>query len=171
MHSRGFAPLARADAEILILGSLPGRESLRRRQYYAQPRNAFWPIMGALADFAPDLEYAARIERLLRARIAVWDVCRAAFRAGSLDAAIVADSIEVNDFPRFYRAHPAIRLVCCNGATAELLYRRRVLPALDSRLGALPLKRLPSTSPAHAARSLADKRAAWRRALAAVLSS
>jgi len=167
MHSRGFPPLARADAETLILGSLPGQESLRRRQYYAQPRNAFWPIMGALVGALPELEYRARIARLLAARIAVWDVCRAAFRAGSLDAAIVRDSIEVNDFARFFRAHAAIRLVCFNGATAEHLFRRRVLPALGDRVDTLIFRRLPSTSPAHAARSLADKRAAWRRALMA----
>ena len=162
MDSRGFAPIARADARVLVLGSLPGRESLRRREYYAQPRNAFWRIMGELFGAAPALPYAERVARLEARRVAVWDVCARAFRAGSLDAAIVAASVVVNDFEGFFARHPAIRLVCLNGATAESLYRRRVLPGLSPRAARLPLLRLPSTSPAHASVAFAGKLAAWR---------
>lgn len=162
MDSTGFPPLARADAAVLVLGSLPGQESLRRGEYYAQVRNAFWPIMGALIGAGPELPYAERRERLLSGRIAVWDVCARAFRAGSLDSAIVRDSIVVNDFGEFFAAHPALALVCFNGAKAEELYQRRVLPTLGARAALVPRRRLPSTSPAHAARSLAEKLAAWR---------
>jgi double-stranded uracil-DNA glycosylase len=161
VHSQGFAPIARADARVLILGSLPGQESLRRREYYAQPRNAFWTIMGELCGARPELPYAARVRRLLARRIAVWDVCAAAFRAGSLDASIVADSVVVNDFAAFFAAQRRIGLVCFNGAKAHELYRRRVLPHLEGPAARLRLAVLPSTSPAHAGRSLADKLAAW----------
>jgi double-stranded uracil-DNA glycosylase len=161
MQSQGFAPIARVDARVLILGSLPGQESLRRREYYAQPRNAFWAIMGALFGARPELAYAARVRRLLTQRIAVWDVCAAAFRAGSLDASIVADSVVVNDFAAFFAAHRRIGLICFNGAKAYELYRRHVLPDLAGPSAGLPVAVLPSTSPAHAARSLADKLAAW----------
>ena len=162
MDSTGFPPLARADAAVLVLGSLPGQESLRRGEYYAQARNAFWPIMGALLGAGPELPYAGRRERLRGARIAVWDVCASAFRAGSLDSAIVRDSIVVNDFGAFFAAHPALELVCFNGAKAEELFTRRVLPELAGRGALLARRRLPSTSPAHAACSFADKLAAWR---------
>lgn len=165
MDSKGFAPLARPDAETLVLGSLPGQESLRRREYYAQPRNAFWPIMGELIGADPKLPYAERVEKLLGRRIAVWDVCRSAFRAGSLDSAIVRDSIVVNDFGRFLDRHPKIRRVCFNGATAEDLYGRLVVPILDTEAAGLPRHRLPSTSPAHASLTFAEKRDAWRLAL------
>lgn len=168
MHSQGFPPIARRDARVLVLGSLPGQESLRRRQYYAQSRNAFWPIMGALCGAGPELPYRARTRRLALSGIALWDVCATAFRAGSLDAAIVAGSVVVNDFGAFLARHPGIRLVCFNGRTAAALYRRHVLPALGPAARTLPTLELPSTSPAHAALPLAAKLARWR-ALAALL--
>jgi TDG/mug DNA glycosylase family protein len=162
VDSRGFPPIARKDARVLVLGSLPGQESLRRREYYAQPRNAFWSIMGELFGAAPALPYARRVARLRARQVAVWDVCARAHRAGSLDTAIVRASVVVNDFGAFFAAHPRIRLVCLNGAKAEELYRRCVLPALPAPAASLPLLRLPSTSPAHAARPFAAKLAAWR---------
>ncbi len=168
MHSQGFPPIASRDARVLVLGSLPGQESLRRRQYYAQPRNAFWPIMGALCGAGPDLPYRDRARRLAASGIALWDVCRTAYRAGSLDASIVAASVVVNDLGAFLARHPRIRLVCFNGRTAAALYRRHVLPALHPRLRTLATLELPSTSPAHAALPLPAKLERWQ-ALAAEL--
>lgn len=165
MHSVGFPPIARADARLLILGSLPGAESLRRRRYYAQPRNHFWPIVGALYGATPELPYEERVAALLANGIAVWDVCAAAFRAGSLDASIEPETIEVNDFASFYAAHPRIARVCCNGTTAAELYRRRVQPGLPPPWRQLAPVRLPSTSPAHAAMSLEQKLERWRAVL------
>jgi TDG/mug DNA glycosylase family protein len=162
MHSQGFPPIARRDARVLILGSLPGQESLRRGEYYAQPRNAFWPIMGALCGAGPERPYAARARQLAASGIALWDVCATAFRAGSLDASIVAASVVTNDFGAFLARHPDLRLVCFNGRTAGALYRRHVLPTLAPPARALPLLDLPSTSPAHAALSLADKLGRWQ---------
>jgi hypoxanthine-DNA glycosylase len=162
MHSQGFPPIARDDARVLILGSLPGQESLRRREYYAQPRNAFWPIMGALFGAGPRLPYAARARRLAASGIALWDVCAAAVRAGSLDASIVAGSVVANDLAAFLAHHPRVGLVCFNGRTAAALYRRHVLPTLPPGPRALPQLELPSTSPAHAALSFADKLGRWQ---------
>lgn len=167
MHSVGFPPIARADARLLILGSLPGAESLRRRQYYAQPRNHFWRIMGTLYGASPDLPYEERAALLVANGIALWDVCAAAFRAGSLDASIEPETIEVNDFASFYAAHPRIARVCCNGTTSAELYRRRVLPTLPPPWQQLGPVRLPSTSPAHAAMSFEQKLERWRELLVA----
>ena len=161
MDSRGFTALARGDARVLVLGSLPGAESLRQRRYYAQPRNAFWPIMGALFGAAPERPYEARVRKLLARRVAVWDVCKRAHRSGSLDSSIDRDSIVVNDFASFIASHPGLRLICFNGATAAALYRRLVLPGLAARAAASPTRRLPSTSPAYAALSFAAKLEAW----------
>lgn len=165
MQSRGFPPIARADARLLILGSLPGAESLRRRQYYAQPRNHFWRIMGAIYGAAPELDYDARAERLRESGVALWDVCAEAFRVGSLDASIEPGTIEVNDFATFFDAHPRIERVFCNGTTSAELYRRRVLPQLPERWRALTPMRLPSTSPAHAAMTYEQKLSRWRELL------
>jgi hypoxanthine-DNA glycosylase len=165
MHSRGFPPIARADARVLILGSLPGAESLRQRRYYAQPRNHFWRIMGELYGAAPELPYEQRTRLLVENRIALWDVCAAAFRVGSLDASIEGETIEVNDFARFFAHHAHVARVCCNGSTAAELYRRRVLPTLPPRWRELAPVRLPSTSPAHAAMGFERKLALWKELL------
>ena len=68
IHS--FPPIENAGARILILGSMPGKESLRAGQYYAHPRNAFWPIMGSLIGAAPALPYQQRVHILQAAGIA-----------------------------------------------------------------------------------------------------
>lgn len=157
VHS--FAPIARADARVLVLGSMPGAASLAAGQYYAHPRNHFWPIMGEVYGAGLDLRYDMRCARLMAQGVAVWDVLRSCERPGSLDADIRAEI--PNDFAAFYRDHKNIRLVIANGAAAEKLYRRhvRLLPA-----GA-ELVRVPSTSPAHAALSLENKCKQWRQAL------
>ena len=159
---RSFAPIARADARVLVLGSMPGVASLSANAYYAHGRNAFWPIMGALFGFGPALPYAQRVAALLAARVAVWDVLQSCTRAGSLDAAIERDSEVANDFPGFLRRHPEITGVFFNGGAAEAAFRRHVLPlpALQGR--PLPMIRLPSTSPANASFSFERKLAAWQ---------
>lgn len=156
---RGFPPVAAADARVLVLGSMPGQASLDAQEYYAYRQNCFWRIMGELFGAGPDLPYAQRLEKLQAAGIALWDVIAACRREGSLDADIVGASVQANDFPAFFAAHPQIRQVFFNGAAAETAFRRYALPQLGGRL--LQLHRLPSTSPAHAARSYAEKLAAW----------
>jgi len=158
---RGFPPISQPDARILILGSMPSRESLARRQYYAHPRNAFWPIVCDLLAIG-DLPYEERIARVTERGVAIWDVVKACFREGSLDSAIDDGSAVVNDFSGFYARHPQIRRVFFNGAKAEAVYRKRVLPKLSGSASTLPLQRLPSTSPAHASMTVEQKKAAWR---------
>jgi hypoxanthine-DNA glycosylase len=157
-----FLPVARADARVLILGSIPGVASLAASEYYAHPRNAFWRIMGEIAGARPELPYALRTQRLIARKIALWDVLQTCVRPGSGDAEIVEDSIVPNDFRAFFESHPRIRRVCFNGTKAEQVFRRRVLRSLVHDLEFL---RLPSTSPAHASRSYRHKLAAWRAAL------
>ena len=157
--SHGFPPVAAPGARVLILGSMPGQASLRAAEYYAHERNAFWRIVGDLLGAGLDLPYAQRLEKLTAAGVALWDVIAACERAGSLDADIVGLSVVPNDFAAFFAAHRGIARVFFNGAAAETAFRRHVLPSLPGF--SLQLARLPSTSPAHAARSYADKRAAW----------
>lgn len=164
--ARGFPPVSAPDAQVLVLGSLPGVCSIEQQQYYAQPRNTFWPIMGELCGAAPELEYPERLERLRASGIALWDVLAGGERRGSLDASIVPSSIVINDFAAFFAAHPRIRFVAFNGSMAAELYRRRVRPTLPADVAALESARLPSTSPANASYSYARKREAWLTALA-----
>lgn len=169
MRSKSFAPIARADARVLILGSLPGAMSLARREYYAQPQNAFWRIMAELAGAGRELPYEERLERLREKRIAVWDVCAAAERPGSLDSSIVRKTVTPNRFEAFLLRHVEIRGIFLNGGTASELFERLVVPTLSPAHAALPRARLPSTSPAHAGMPFAEKLRRWREALAPYL--
>ena len=158
MRHASFPFVARPDAAVLILGSLPGAESLARGEYYANRANRFWWIMGELIGAYPDLPYTVRLDRLRDSRIALWDVCASAERAGSLDANIVAPV--ANDFAVFLQEHPRVRLIGLNGGYAATLFARSVkVPAC------VRTERLPSTSPAHARMSPDAKLARWRVAL------
>ena len=156
-----FPPIASGTPRVLILGTMPGKVSLRERQYYAHPQNAFWRIIGAILGFDPASPYDARITAVQSAGIAIWDVLNSCIRTSSLDSAIEASSVLPNDFAAFFAEHPQIRRVCFNGAKAEALYMKHVRPTLsaDSHVQHL---RLPSTSPANASWPLAEKVRAWQ---------
>lgn len=151
---------------MLVLGSMPGAASLAAAEYYAHPRNAFWPIMGALFGAGPQLSYRERLQRLNAAGVALWDVIGTCSRAGSLDSAIDPHSIEANDFAGLFAACPHIGHVFFNGSAAETAFRRHVRGRVA--LPALHFTRLPSTSPAHAARGFEAKLAAWQAVQAAI---
>lgn len=169
--SVGFPPIEDAQARVLVLGSLPGRKSLELAQYYAQPYNAFWRIMGALFGAAPELPYAARRDKLRAHGIALWDVLAAGEREGSLDSSIVTATIVVNDFGAFFMGHPHIRAIFFNGTTAAQLFRRKVVPVLRPEWAAITQQVLPSTSPAHASLKFDEKLARWAAALRPVVGT
>jgi TDG/mug DNA glycosylase family protein len=162
---QSFPPVENPAATILILGSMPGKESLRAGQYYAHPRNAFWTIMAELFGTAPSVSYQARIQLLRTAGIALWDVLASCTRHTSMDADIEADSIRPNDFASFFLDHPHITRVFFNGAMAETIFRKHVQPALGH--GPLHYQRLPSTSPAYASMRYEQKLEAWKTILQA----
>ena len=165
-HARSFPPIAKPDARVLILGSMPGQASLAAGQYYAHPRNAFWPLMATLLGFDAALDYPARTRALTAAGVAVWDVLHSCRRPGSLDSSIDAESLVVNDLAGFLARHRAIEHIFFNGSAAEKLFRKHV--GTDPSIARLRLARLPSTSPAHAALNFAQKLAAWRAAFVVV---
>ena len=156
--SQGFAPVSRSDARLLILGSMPGAASLEASEYYAFARNAFWKIMGELFGARPELDYTARMQKLVGCQIALWDVIGRCHRPGSLDSAIAVDGMVTNDFEDFFARHPRISQVYFNGQTAARLFLQKVHPLLQKEF---VYHTLPSTSPAHAARSYAEKLEAW----------
>jgi double-stranded uracil-DNA glycosylase len=155
-----FEPIAREDARVLVLGSVPGDASIAAGQYYAHERNLFWPLAEALLGDGSPLDYPARLELILRSRVALWDVLASANRQGSLDSAIEARSEVPNDILGFLESHPAITHVFFNGAKAEASFRRHFGEGLS--MEGVEFRRLPSTSPANAAMSFASKLDAWR---------
>jgi double-stranded uracil-DNA glycosylase len=154
MAKHSFPPVIEANARLLVLGTLPGEESLRRREYYAHPRNLFWPILFALFDGAAQADYAARLAFAKAHRVALWDVCASGERQASADATIRRE--EPNPIEMLLDAHPSIVAVAFNGTGARRLYDRHF-----RRRPALAYLALPSTSPAHAGLDFAAKLARW----------
>jgi len=140
---------------------MPGKASLERQQYYAHPRNVYWPIMGELFGAGLDLPYAERLHRLTDCGIVLWDVLASCFRPGSLDSSIAESSVQPNDFAALFVTHDSIRHVFFNGRKAAEVFRRKVLPDLGDIIDSIELLTLPSTSPAHASRSYAEKLREW----------
>jgi len=154
MTKVAFAPVVDAKTRLLILGSLPGDASLKAAQYYAHPRNGFWPLIGGvLGEGLTALPYEARLRRLLARGVGLWDVIASAERSGSLDAAI--RSPEAADLRGLVADLPALRAVAFNGGLSARLGRR-----ILSGVAAVELIDLPSSSPAHA-RSLSEKAKSW----------
>jgi len=117
--------------------------------------------MSNLFKFEHDVSYEERTKNITKNKIAVWDVIHACERQGSLDSAINNKTIIENDFAVFYRGHPNIRYIFFNGAKAEKEYSKRVLPELSDELKEIESFRLPSTSPAMATLSFAEKLLEW----------
>ena len=154
LAKRSFPPIVDAQARILVLGTLPGEESLRRREYYAHPRNLFWPIVFGLFGATPAIGYAERLAFVMAQRIALWDVCELGEREASADSTIRRE--RPNAIDRLLDAHPLIRAVAFNGTGARRLYDRHFARRAD-----LAYLALPSTSPAHARLDYGAKLARW----------
>jgi hypoxanthine-DNA glycosylase len=149
--------VADARVQTLILGSFPSAASLAAGQYYAHPRNQFWPILSAvLAQPLVELPYAERLERLLAHAIGLWDVIDACERKGSLDTAI--RNAQRSDVTGLLGAMPRLERVLLNGKLAG-----RAAPWFEA--AGVTANVVPSSSPAFATLSLADKVALWRQAL------
>jgi hypoxanthine-DNA glycosylase len=150
---RGFAPVIDAGVRVLVLGSFPSSASLAARQYYGHPRNQFWRILGEiLHEPLVSLDYADRLERVLAHQVGIWDVYAACGRTGSLDSQIQAP--RANELASLPRRAPRLRAVAFNGQAAGR-FRAQI-----AELG-YAWAVLPSTSPAHAARSFEDKLELW----------
>ena len=150
-----FPPVTRPDTRLLVLGSLPGAISLQQQRYYAHPQNLFWRLMGAVIgrELVP-LDYEARLEALLAAKVGLWDTVAAATRKGSLDADIRLH--EASDLAALVATLRALRAIGFNGATSAKIGRRQLGLAPG-----LTLIDLPSSSPAYASLSFEKKREAW----------
>ncbi len=155
VRKSAFPPVVSPDTRVLILGSLPGEASLAAGRYYAHPRNQFWRLTGAAIgrEDLPSLGYDERLAALLAAGIGLWDTVASAVRPGSLDAAI--REAEHAPLAGLVATLPALRAVAFNGATSAKIGRRLLADA------PVHLVDLPSSSPAHAAMSVAGKRERW----------
>jgi len=146
-----FPPVVGSNPAVLILGSMPGVRSLAEEQYYAHPRNRFWPVLHELIQVDPEASYRERVECMTASGVALWDVLKHCRREGSLDSSIVKTSEDANDVAGFLDRHPSIRAVALNGRKAAEVFRRRISVLASAERGKGPVVLdLPSTSPANA---------------------
>lgn len=155
MKIQSFPSISDSNAKILILGTMPGTQSLALSEYYGNRRNHFWQLLFTLCNEPYTTDYQTKKNLLLKNHIALWDVLQACEREGSLDSAILKEV--PNDFKDFLKSHPQITRIFFNGQQAAKFFKKYV--TIDSRY---TLVNLPSTSPANARISFEGKLAAWR---------
>ena len=160
MICESFPPVYTPDARVLIVGSMPSVKSLADQQYYAHPRNAFWPILFEVFSWEKTGDYEEKKRLIRENRLALWDAARTCEREGSLDSDM--RDIQYNDFDALFEQCPQIHTVLCNGGTAHKLFIKTGYAKGKTVI------RLPSTSPAYTL-SYEKKLAAWRDALGETL--
>jgi TDG/mug DNA glycosylase family protein len=153
----GLGPSIDSDCRTLVLGSMPGVRSLQEQQYYAHPRNRFWPLMASIFEESVPVTYEGRLAMLLRNHVALWDTIGRCEREGSLDSAIREE--EPNDIAALLGSYPGICQILCNGGKAYAAFRRYNKELLG-RSG-LIIRAMPSTSPANARCSMEQLQVAW----------
>lgn len=141
-EAKAFPPIIDNNSRVLILGSVPGQESLRKQQYYAYPRNHFWKIIYSIFNRVPDDNYNKRTSFILQRGIALWDVIKQCERKGSLDSNIKNE--EPNDIKQLLKDYQNIKLVVFNGTKAYETYRKNIGFEENSNI---TFKKMPSTSP------------------------
>lgn len=137
-----FPPIIDNNAEILILGSIPGVKSLEKQQYYAHPQNKFWTIIFELFHEKFTEDYTERINIVKKNHIAIWDVIDSCERKGSLDSEIKNE--EANQIEELLEIYPNIKAIFCNGGKS---YKN--LQKILGKNYKIPVFLLPSTSPLH----------------------
>lgn len=142
MEIHSFPPISSPSSRILILGTMPGQDSLRQQQYYAHHRNAFWPLMFKIFEQSYTDNYTAKQNLLLSRHIALWDTLQSCIRSSSLDSDIQME--KPNQLSDFLREHQLISHIFFNGQKAGQFFKKYTVDVQ------LPQIILPSTSPAHA---------------------
>ncbi|MCF6129569.1 DNA-deoxyinosine glycosylase [Flavobacterium sp. AS60] len=158
MKIQSFPSISDTNAKILILGTMPGAQSLALNEYYGNRRNHFWQLLFTIFNEPYTIDYPEKKNLILKNHIALWDVLQDCVREGSLDSAILQEV--PNDFNDFLKAHPNITHIFFNGQQAAKFFKKYV--AIDTNY---TLVTLPSTSPANAGISFEGKLTAWRQIL------
>ena len=155
-YVKSFKPLINENARVLILGSMPGVQSLKLQQYYAHPQNNFWRIMFALFKHPQESDYKRKLAFLQERGIALWDTLESCYRPGSSDSDITNE--KANNFQRLFKTYPDIRALFFNGVKSYEAFRKKVGFELTGDRFCL---KLPSSSPANNAIPFDEKLRQW----------
>ena len=158
MERVSFDPILPVNPKIFIFGTMPGKQSLWKQQYYANNRNSFWKIIYELTEEVFSENYAERIDTLKRNHIAIWDICQFGERKTSLDSDIKNE--EPNPINEIVEMFPSVKQILFNGKKAEKLYRKYF-----SEIESVKYETVLSTSPANARFSFREKLNNWKTAM------
>lgn len=155
-RKRCFDPVVNTQTCLLVLGSLPGDQSLICNEYYGNRQNRFWMLMSEVIglDLGP-MDYPSRLQALLANGVGLWDVIAEAAREGSLDSQI-RDRAD-NNLLGLIAELPNLKTIAFNGGTAA----RLGMKALGQHAQRYRIVSLPSSSPAYTL-SYAEKLRQWQ---------
>ena len=156
-YSKSFAPIIGKEPLVLILGTMPGKESIRLKEYYGHPRNIFWKILSSVIGLDLNADYSSKAKALIDNKIAVWDVCYSCYRKGSLDSNI--KEVVPNKISELIHKYPSIQRILFNGKKAEKEYLK-YFSKID-----IDIFSVPSSSPANTSMNYDTKLDLWRNAL------
>ncbi|MFH1368504.1 MAG: DNA-deoxyinosine glycosylase [Elusimicrobiota bacterium] len=158
IHS--FKPIVGKNPRVLILGTMPGAMSLKKRQYYGHPQNSFWKIIFKLFGITQNDSYRVKKALLKKQRIALWDVLRECSRERSSSDSDIRNE-RPNRIGDFLKKHKSVKFVAFNGSAPERFIKKQY------NAGNFPQKliKLPSTSPANTI-TASRKLEQWKKILA-----
>lgn len=152
-----FMPIYNAASEILILGSLPSVESVKRGFYYMHPENRFWKVLSRIYE---EDAYHMSIEEkslfILKHHLALYDIIYSCTIKNSSDSSITN--------PIFTNIKEVLRgmntkKILLNGKTAYQIFIKQYPELKEIAIC------LPSTSSANARVSLDALTMIWKEAL------
>jgi hypoxanthine-DNA glycosylase len=155
MYKTALHPLVDNFSSILILGTMPGDQSIAKQQYYGNKGNHFWKIIFTIFSEEYSTSYDDRKTFLKKHKIALWNVLASCIREGSSDSKITNEAI--NDFVSFHKQYPNIKHVFFESKSAAKFYHKYSAPQPG-----ISYHILPSTSGLNAGTSFSQKVEMWK---------
>lgn len=151
-YKKGLAPWVNENTKVLIIGTMPGDNSIQQQSYYLNPSNAFWKIINQL--FNPTGCVKKSREFLSDLGIGLWDVYKEGVRKGSLDTGFSGNPTP-NDIKGLLSQYKSIKCIVFNGHKPHDAFIKKI-GKVDT-----PCFLFPSTSSSNTHMTFNDKLNAW----------
>ncbi len=154
-----FAPVIDQYTTKIVVGTMPGTDSLKAGEYYAHKRNQFWKIIYDIFEGGrTPIDYSDKLNTLLAHRIGLWDILAFCEREGSLDSEIKNET--VNDFPGLLSHFSNVGTLIFNGQNSYKYFKKAF-----GDLEGIAYAVMPSTSSANATKGVIEKMKFWQQVL------
>ena len=154
---KSFNYFVNKNTKILIIGTMPGKISLQKQEYYGNNQNAFWKIISVIFNNGNNfISYKDKLRCLKENHIGLWDSLKYCIRDGSLDSNIKNEF--PNDFKNMLKKYIKIKYLLFNGNKSYYFFRKYNLEILNNYKYLI----LPSTSPTNAKIDFNTKLKKWK---------